>query len=116
MIFTNVSRGLFEKDKTNFSFLIVTSIMRNAKQIDEGVWNIFLRGPTVFTPEEKASMLDSPDLQVIGQLLWENIVSAELRSAGQFEGITQHMNENWKEWLDWARSDSPFTNKLPGEF
>lgn len=116
MIFTNVSRGLFEKDKTNFSFLIVTSIMRNAKQIDETIWNIFLRGPTVFTPEERASMLDSPDLQIVGQLLWENIVSAELRSSGQFDGITQHMTENWPLWVEWARSDSPFTKTLPGEY
>lgn len=91
MIYTNVSRGLFEKDKVIFSFLICSSILRNAKEIDEAVWNIFLRGPTIFTPEEKASMLDSPDLQICSQLLWENLVSAELRSKGQFEGITQHV-------------------------
>lgn len=65
MIYTNVSRGLFGSDKTIFSFLICTSIIRNAKQIDETIWNIFLRGPTTFTPEEKAAMLDSPDLQVV---------------------------------------------------
>jgi len=61
MIYTNISRGLFEKDKLIFSFLITTGILRNASMIDEGVWNILLRGPTVFTPEEAAAKLDSPD-------------------------------------------------------
>lgn len=32
-IYKNVSRGLFEKDKSLFSFLIATSINRNAKLI-----------------------------------------------------------------------------------
>ena len=31
LIYTNVSRGLFEKDKIIYSFLIITSILRQAK-------------------------------------------------------------------------------------
>ena len=61
LIYTNVSRGLFEKDKIIYSFLIITSILRQAKKIDEAIWNILLRGPTVFTPEEAAAKLDTPD-------------------------------------------------------
>jgi dynein heavy chain len=52
MIYTNISRGLFEKDKMIYSFLIVTSIKRNAGIIDEGVWNLLLRGPSVITAAE----------------------------------------------------------------
>lgn len=52
IIYTNISRGLFEKDKLIYSFLIITSILRNAKKIDESIWNIFLRGPSVFTSNE----------------------------------------------------------------
>lgn len=55
IIYTNISRGLFEKDKLIYSFLIITSILRNAKKIDEAVWNIFLRGPSVFTSNEMAA-------------------------------------------------------------
>jgi len=54
LIYTNISRGLFEKDKLIYSFLITTGILRNAELIDEAVWNILLRGPTVFTAEETA--------------------------------------------------------------
>jgi len=48
-MYKNISRGLFERDKLIYSFLIVTSIRRNSKAIDEAVWNIFLRGPTLIT-------------------------------------------------------------------
>ena len=82
MIYTNVSRGLFEKDKIIYSFLISTSILRNEGQIDEAIWNILLRGPTVFTTEEQATKLKSPDLNSINQLSWDTLVSAQLRSAG----------------------------------
>ena len=34
-IYRNISRGLFEKDKTLFSFLIATSINRQSKLISE---------------------------------------------------------------------------------
>lgn len=52
MIYTNISRGLFEKDKLIYSFLIVTSIKRNAGTIDEAMWNLLLRGPSAITPAE----------------------------------------------------------------
>jgi len=82
MIYTNVSRGLFEKDKIIYSFLIITSILRNAKKIDEAIWNILLRGPTVFSPEEAAAKLDSPDKVILSAIPWDLVCSAELRSAG----------------------------------
>jgi len=52
ILYTNVSRGLFERDKLIYSFLIATSIKRQSKAIDEAVWNLLLRGPTVFTSKE----------------------------------------------------------------
>ncbi len=48
VIFVNVCRGLFEKDKLIFSFLIATSINRNSQILGEGLWSIFLRGAGVF--------------------------------------------------------------------
>jgi len=43
-IYKNVSRGLFEKDKVLFSFLIATSINRHAKLINEEIWSVFTKG------------------------------------------------------------------------
>lgn len=50
MLYTNISRGLFEADKLIYSFLISTSILRQDSLIDETVWSNFLRGPSIFTP------------------------------------------------------------------
>ena len=38
-------RGLFEKDKLVFSFMLCGEIMRQAGQITDTEWNLFLRGP-----------------------------------------------------------------------
>jgi dynein heavy chain len=51
MIYTNVSRGLFEAHKIIFSFLIITSINRNYKKVREVHWNLLLRGAGPITPE-----------------------------------------------------------------
>lgn len=47
-IYTNVTRGLFEKDKLIYSFLIAVSINKNAGILNELLWGIFLRGAGVF--------------------------------------------------------------------
>lgn len=52
MLYTNISRGLFEADKLIYSFLISTSILRQASKIDVPIWNIFLRGPSLMTSAE----------------------------------------------------------------
>lgn len=50
-IFTNICRGLFERDKLIFSFLITTSINRHANIISPMGWSIMLRGANPFTEE-----------------------------------------------------------------
>lgn len=53
MLYTNISRGLFEADKLIYSFLMSTSILRRDNLIDEPIWSTFLRGPAIFTSTEK---------------------------------------------------------------
>ena len=48
LIFTNVSRGLFEAHKNIFSFLIAISINRHKGNIDPLIWSTFLRGAGPF--------------------------------------------------------------------
>ena len=43
-IYTNIARGLFEKHKLVFSFMLCAQIMRQRNGIDTGAWNVFLRG------------------------------------------------------------------------
>lgn len=46
-VYVNICRGLFEKDKLLFSFLITSAILRQQGEIDATEWNFFLRGPSV---------------------------------------------------------------------
>lgn len=101
IIYTNISRGLFEKDKLIYSLLIASSIKRNANLIDEIIWNLFLRGPAVITQEEIEAQPPSPDSDILAKLEWDTIYYAELRSGGQFAGITKHIVDNWKDWKKW---------------
>ena len=41
---THTHRGLFEKDKLVFSFMLCGEIMRQAGLISDTEWNLFLRG------------------------------------------------------------------------
>lgn len=116
LIYTNISRGLFEKDKMIYSFLIVTSIKRNAGSIDEGIWNLLLRGPSVITAAELDAQLESPDPEMLLKLEWDTIYVAELKSQGQFADITQHICDNWAEWKAWFTNDNenPYDTPCPG--
>jgi dynein heavy chain len=59
-IYTNISRGLFERDKLIFSFLITTSIMREAGRINMVAWSLLLRGAAPLTDQQKAKILPTP--------------------------------------------------------
>eukprot|EP00826_Nyctotherus_ovalis_P029112 TRINITY_DN22962_c0_g1_i1.p1 TRINITY_DN22962_c0_g1~~TRINITY_DN22962_c0_g1_i1.p1 ORF type:complete len:125 (-),score=24.31 TRINITY_DN22962_c0_g1_i1:37-411(-) len=56
LLYSNVSRGLFEVHKLIFSFLMCTSIKRNNGSILEQEWNYFIRGVSIF----KGSLLPNP--------------------------------------------------------
>jgi dynein heavy chain len=115
-MYKNISRGLFEKDKMIYSFLIVTSIKRNSGIIDEGMWNILLRGPSLLTPQETDSQLQNPDPELLNKISWDILYSAELKSKGQYADITQHVVENWPAWRTWLRNEQPYDCPLPGPY
>jgi len=52
-----VTRGLFEKDKILFSFMIAASINRQARVISEDLWSLFAKGPA---PADKDKYLPNP--------------------------------------------------------
>jgi len=61
-------------------------------------------------------MLKSPDPVILNQISWEILYSAELRSKGQFEGITKHVIDNWISWKEWYQKEDPYVNPFPGDW
>lgn len=115
ILYTNISRGLFEKDKIIYSFLIATSIRRKALVLEETCWNIFLRGPTVFTQEEAAAKAHNPDPSVVNPISWDTLCSLEVRVSGkQFDGLSRNIVNNWNSWVSWAKdNENPYKVPLP---
>ncbi len=51
--YKNICRGLFEKDKLLYSFLITVKIQLNENNIDSADWNFFLRGSAIENSENE---------------------------------------------------------------
>ena len=68
VIYENICRGLFEKDKLLFSASICLQIKRQAKEISDIEWNLFLRGPGAL---DRTNQPPNPDPESIPALLWD---------------------------------------------
>jgi dynein heavy chain len=67
-IYTNVSRGLFEKDKLVFSFMLCAEILKLNGKISNSDWIFFLRG----SPGMDKIRLAKPDLKWLSDSNWNN--------------------------------------------
>lgn len=109
-IFTNVSRGLFSRDKLIFSFLICTSIDRNNLEINNVAWNIMLRGAIPISDAQKAKMGTNPfPKNILSDQNQELLYSSEINLQSSYEGLTEDLVINNKPWLAWATCDNPQT-------
>lgn len=93
-IYTNVCRGLFEKDKLIFSFLISTSINKQAKILDELLFGVFLRGAGVM---DKSKQPPNPDKEKLGNLAWDLAYYLDIHFE-RFLGITKSIISKLKLW------------------
>ena len=81
-VYTNVSRGLFEKHKLVFSFMLCGEIMRQEGTIVSAEWEYFLRGAAGVEKERPAK----PDVEWISDSLWKNCCDLE-ESVPAFAGL-----------------------------
>ncbi|GJQ70897.1 hypothetical protein Trydic_g814 [Trypoxylus dichotomus] len=65
-IYTNVSRGLFERHKLVFSFMLCVAISIQAGVVTDSQWNYLLRGPVV----TKTELPKKPDFPTITENMW----------------------------------------------
>ena len=69
-VYMNVSRGLFEKDKLVFSFMLCGEILKLNRQITSKEWTYFLRG----VPGMDKKRAPKPDRKWLSDTLWNNAV------------------------------------------
>lgn len=83
-IYVNVSRGLFEKHKLIFSFMLCVDILKQAGEITDAQWNFLLRGPI----GPKGDYPKKPDVTTLSEYMWiaANYVSQTFNS---FKNLVQ---------------------------
>ena len=83
-IFQNISRGLFERHKLMFSFLLCVQLQREAGHISTDKWNYFLRGAAAGDRERPPK----PEHEWLKLELWERIVDLEEAFPDTFGGLS----------------------------
>ncbi|CAH1180440.1 unnamed protein product [Phaedon cochleariae] len=90
-VYTNVSRGLFERHKLVFSFMLCVSIFLQKGTISEAQWNYLLRGAV----GSKGTDTKKPDYPMISDAMWQAanyLSSAYTRFQGFPEDITKQIS------------------------
>ena len=108
--YTSVCRGLFERHKSLYSFLMCISILKECGGISEGAWGLLLRG---------AGMVVNPRPNPFPDLLptngWNLCAACEGMPGEGFEGFLAHLTDpaQAQAWRAWAACDEPQTQPLP---
>lgn len=105
LLYSNVCRSLFEKDKLLFSFLLCVNILKHKREIDEDEWRFFLTGGVG---------LDNPHALPADWLpnkSWDELCRVDDLPA--FRGIMQAFTEDAKPWKKIYDSLEPHHNKMP---
>jgi len=109
-LYQNICRGLFEKDKTLFSFALCVRIMKGDNQIDANELRYLLVGPT------KDLVEGGPDIPAswVGQQRWNEILT--LSTLAAFPNFAKYFAENidkFKKIYDSVEADK---EKLPNQW
>lgn len=111
-IFFNICRGLFEKDKVLFAFMITSQVLKHSGEIAADNWNFFVSG---------SGILDTSTVQPYPGGVWMDfnrwVELSELeRQSETFKGLTKAMIENESEWKQYCENDEPHKVDFPDGF
>ncbi|CAM9175434.1 unnamed protein product [Chrysoparadoxa australica] len=102
LLYTNVCRSLFEKDKLLFSFLLTIKIMSSEERIDMAELRFFLQGATTM---ELARPNPVPEGGWLGDKTWgEFLALAEMPA---FKGLDVDVEKQLPKWQDIFNAAEP---------
>jgi len=107
-IYSNICRGLFERNKRMFAFLIAVQIMRQDERITEAEWHFFLtRGGMI----DDAKLPPNPAPQWLKKEVWGALQL--LQEISDFNGLRISFMNATDEWYSWVSADDPYAAPLP---
>ena len=108
-IYNTICRGLFEKDKQLFAFLLVAQIHRACDDISDEEWAFMLRGSGGLRPKHSE---DKPAF--VSDIAWNEIqVLAEQEPLAK---LATDILANQGDWKAWQQDDEPHLKPLPGGY
>ena len=117
-VFTNVCRGLFEKDKLLYSFTIAVNINIAAKVVSDKAWQMFLVGPVVDSTIVEKSPIPTVLSMTYGvsEKTWSYAMMLEHELNGIFKGLCDDITMKASSWSQILNSETPHSDKLPGKW
>lgn len=110
IIYSNVCRGLYEKDKTIFSMLLAITILKKESKVNEGQLMYFV------SPFDVVKFKDERSPQSwISDSIWKKVRATESLD-GKFMGLTDRITARPEVWETWFNSSKPDEVELPEPF
>ena len=115
-IYLNVCRGLFEKDKLLFAYMIAANINRENGTVSADEWLSFMVGavPDAAVLEAKPYKESALAEFEITEKSWQNVVMLESALPRSFYGLSDDILGNPKAWGSVFITENPHSDKLPG--
>ena len=106
-IFSNVSRGLFDKHKLIYSFMICGEILKDRGDILAEEWNFFLRGAAV-----TGKVADRPKAAWLTQAMWETVcgLSASMPTFAHVKDDILNYTDDYDQFIN---SGNPLAATIP---
>lgn len=119
--YEKISRGLFEKDKLLYAFLIVINIMLNEEKISVIEWSYFIRGSKVGSINLTEENFKTSKLEPIfsDYKLYKNLVGLKELSMSFYDienSLANFSDDDLQKLKKFMTSDEPYLVKLPEKF
>ncbi|KAJ3342024.1 Dynein heavy chain 7, axonemal [Gonapodya sp. JEL0774] len=108
LLYCNVCRSLFKKDKLLFSFLLTIGLMKNKNEIDPDEWNFLLTGGLAMSENGPPN----PASKWLSDQAWSDI--CKISEMPAFKNFRQDFENNILRWKDIYDSAEPFRGVFAG--
>ncbi|KAF4532840.1 hypothetical protein B566_EDAN014797 [Ephemera danica] len=112
IIYENICRSLFEKDKIVFSFLLWIAILRSEGKLDADVWKFIVGSSNAYSGDN--GKIKNPDPNWISDGTWNQILVAS--NLPNLKGIDEAVASNLQMWKQFVRSKTPHKMEIPAPF
>ncbi|CAM9936766.1 unnamed protein product [Ectocarpus sp. 6 AP-2014] len=118
-MFTNICRGLFEKDKMIYAFMIAVGILRQAGKVSDQEWRTLLVGAVVMEADAAggAARQKPSSLPWMSAKAWDQLLAYEATLGPAFAGLPAAVEAAPGDWkAKYFESEAPHLEKPPGEW